>query len=63
MVRYEYREVRPGTTLDKVVQALLSARARGEKIYCCFNDVKLHSDMSEDFMYFKVLGHKREKRG
>ena len=51
-------EAKIGDNLDSVVYTLLAAKARGEHVYCVFNNHVLHSDtVTMDSAYIEVFGY------
>lgn len=55
-------EVNPDINLDSTVYSLLAAKARGERVFCTFQNHKLYSDtVSIDSAYLEVFGYTKEE--
>ena len=54
--------IEPGVKLDDAIKRLLDAKAKGEEVYCLFNEVELHSkDVTPDSAYKAVFGVTRDE--
>ena len=55
-------KIGPGYSLEETVNTLLSAKEKGQSVWCEFNGHKLYSDnVSMDLAYLEVLGMKRSE--